>query len=134
MSVNSAFSWQDYLQDGYFDENGKPRKELYMDWAQAIAKELSQKGMTRASIRRFYGLIKGLEPFFKDERTYEEERHRLYPVVPLANYVVNKEDQKLPVQFKIFMERNTEEALKSYKHFLAFIGHFQSVIAYFTGN
>jgi CRISPR type III-A-associated protein Csm2 len=124
----------DYLKGGYFDENNKPRRELYIDWAKYIAEEFYRQGVTRASLRRFYAQVKGIEPSLKKENDFKNNKHRLYPLFPLANYAVNREENHLPVIFKDFFEKNLELALKDNRHFKAFVDHLQSIVAYFRGK
>jgi CRISPR type III-A-associated protein Csm2 len=119
-----------YLEGGYY-KNGKLRREIYIEWAKEQAKILAEAGMTRAALRRFYAQIKGLQPLMKDEKAFEENKHKLYPIIPLANYATNKEEGKVPVAFKNFIERNIELALENRDNFVAFVEHFQSIVAYF---
>lgn len=120
-----------YLSEGYFDEKGNPRKELYLDWAEGIATILAREGMTKGALRRFYAQIKGIQPLMNDKQGFEKNKHRLYSIVPLANYGVNRNDSALPEEFKTFIEKNMMLAEKDEKHFKFFVEHFQSVIAYF---
>ncbi|NSL53039.1 type III-A CRISPR-associated protein Csm2 [Calidifontibacillus erzurumensis] len=132
--MSNAVLKSDYLKNGYFDENMKPKKEIYIEWAQYIADEFAKQGVTRAALRRFYGQVKGLQPLLKNENLFMEHKHRLYPINPLANYQYNREENGLPYIFVQFFEKNLKEAEKSHLHFQAFIDHFQSIIAYFRGK
>lgn len=120
---------ENYLSQGYFDENDQPRKELYLDWPRSIAEILSRQGMTKGSLRRFYAQVKGLHPLM--EKDFEGNKYRLYAIVPLVNYGVNKEDSPLPKEFKSFIEQNVKQAEKDLRHYKFFVEHFQCVVAYF---
>lgn len=120
---------ENYLSQGYFDENNQPRKELYLDWSRSIAENLSRQGMTKGALRRFYAQVKGLQPLM--EKNFEANKYRLYAIVPLVNYGVNKEDSPLPKEFKSFIEQNVKQAEKDLRHYQFFVDHFQCVVAYF---
>lgn len=121
-----------YLSQGYFDENNRPYKELYLDWAQSIADTLARKGMSKGALRRFYGQVKGLQPII--EKDFEGQKHRLYPIIPHAHYGVNKENSTIPAEFITFIERNVFLAEQDIRHFQMFIEHFQCVVAYFRAG
>lgn len=124
--------WKRYLSGGYFDDDDRHRREIYIEWAREVADELGRGGMTSASLRRFYGKIKALQRMLTEE-TFLDFKHHLYSVLTMAHYGNNREERsgKLPDAFVIFLERNIQLAERSYKDFLAFVDHFQSVVAYF---
>ncbi|QED48150.1 type III-A CRISPR-associated protein Csm2 [Cytobacillus dafuensis] len=119
-----------YLQGGYY-QDGKKRREIYIEWAKDMAVKLSQGGMTMAALRRFYGQIKAIQPLMVDDEAFEVHKEKIYPIIPLANYAANKEEGKVPEAFRDFIEKNMELSLQNRANFLAFIDHFQSIVAYF---
>ncbi|WP_286887568.1 type III-A CRISPR-associated protein Csm2 [Aneurinibacillus sp. UBA3580] len=120
-----------YLEEGYFDGNEKPRREIYIDWAKSVAKILDEQKMTAGALRKFFQQVRALENYFQDDSSFEANKHYLYPLRPKVNYDANREQTSVPREFVIFMEQNLNEAEKSRKHFKTFLEHFQSVVAYF---
>ncbi|MDF9408706.1 type III-A CRISPR-associated protein Csm2 [Pelotomaculum isophthalicicum JI] len=120
----------DYLKDGYFNEKGYLRKEIYTSEAELVAAVLSTKGMTRASLRRFYNKLRGIYSRFKDTRNFEEIKSVLYSFYPNAADAVSK-NNNIPVEFRTFINVNVNLAEKDPDHLHGFVEHFQSVIAYF---
>jgi CRISPR type III-A-associated protein Csm2 len=120
-----------YLNTGYFDESGNYRREIYIDWAKAIASKLKQDKMTSASIRRFYGRVRALSTMFRDEETFQRNKHELQKLIPLVYYSLQRDQANVPESFKDFLEVNVRLAEQSLKDFKAFVDHFQSVVAFF---
>ena len=131
--IKESFSIEKYLKNGSFDEHGRPKREIYLDWAETISEDLEKEGMTKASLRRFYSQVKVLQPLLQEN--FDDNKHKLYRVLTLATYGVNRDqDVKLPDMFLYFIRQNIELATKDLKHYLAFLDHFESVVAYFKGK
>ncbi|MEK4179493.1 type III-A CRISPR-associated protein Csm2 [Aeribacillus sp. FSL K6-1121] len=120
-----------YLNTGYFDESGNYKREIYIDWAKAIASKLKRDKMTSASIRRFYGRVRALSTMFRDEETFQRNKHELQKLIPLVYYSLQRDQANVPESFKDFLEVNVRLAEQSLKDFKAFVDHFQSVVAFF---
>lgn len=118
-----------YLKEGYFDAGGKPRGEIITTLAQQVARELRQGNMNFHQIRRFYNKAMFLKRLLGSGRPFEEIKWRLQTLQRDAADAVGKKNA--PEQFKIFIDRNVELAIKNLVSFKdGFMEHFQSVVAY----
>lgn len=123
----------DYLKNGYFHfVNGKPylREEIFTTEAELVARVLSTKGMTSASLRRFYQKVMGINQRFKDTGDFEEAKPCLFSLYPNAADAVTR-NNNVPEEFRQFINKNVKLATKDAYHFKGFVEHFQSVLAYF---
>ena len=122
-----------YLQHGYYDQNGIPFKELFVDWPKEIALNFKKQKprMTQSSIRNFYNEVKTIAGLVRaDEARFEENLVRLHKLPSLVHYAVYKKESNLPELFLEFVEKNYPEAQKSREHLKLFADHFMCVIAY----
>lgn len=130
----------EYLKKGYFDETGKPRKELYITWAEEIADRLIRVGMTQSALRNFYNEIKVIQSLIrsddtkKKEEQFQNQKHRLYKLRAIANNFVNKPENKKKFIFYDFINKNLPFAEKDEKHFNTFVDHFMCILGYFKGK
>jgi len=120
----------DYLKNGYFDENGYLREEIFTSEAMHVSDVLSSKGMTSAAIRRFYTKLRGISNRY-GTGDFERIKEKLYSFYPSAAYAVSRKNTSVPPEFQKFIETNIKLAVKDPKHFKGFVEHFQSVVAYF---
>ncbi len=120
-----------YLVGGYLDEHGHPRRELYVDWAERVAKKLLAGNMTITSLRRYYQHIKAIEePLIKD---FANKRHPLLTkIFPYGRYGYGKKDSNVAKEFIVFLEQNLPFAERDVQHFRLFVDHFQSVVGHFV--
>lgn len=119
----------DYLKNGYFNENGRLREEIFTLDAENVAAVLSANEMTSAAIRRFFNKLRGIDARFKSSRDFESTKEDLYGFYPQAAYAVGR--KVAPEQFRKFIEKNIKLAVIDEKHYKGFVEHFQSVVAYF---
>lgn len=119
----------DYLKEGYFSGEYL-REELYTSEAVRVADVLSAKGMSRASLRRFYNKLRGIYARFKDAKNFEEIKPALYSFYPNVADAVSR-NNNVPEEFRQFINKNIRLAATDPKHLNAFVEHFQSVLAYF---
>ncbi|WP_027365631.1 type III-A CRISPR-associated protein Csm2 [Desulfotruncus alcoholivorax] len=123
----------DYLQNGYFYDQGYLREEIFTSEAELVAAVLSAKGMTSASLRRFYNKLRGIYARYKDNANFEEIKPGLYSFYPNVADAVARNDN-VPEEFRRFINTNIKLAVKDPQHLAGFVEHFQSVLAYFKDN
>jgi CRISPR type III-A-associated protein Csm2 len=119
-----------YLAQGYFDENGYPMKQLFIEWPKELAVKLRQGKMTASALRNFYNeariihsIAEGLE--------FEQVRERIWKLKPKAHYAANRKAGNTPYLFYQFIEANLPHAEQSLKAFKTFVSHFECVVAFF---
>lgn len=120
----------DYLKDGYFNDKGYLSEGIYTSDAVRVAEVLSAKGMTRASLRRFYNKLRGIHSRFKDTKNFDEIKPGLYSFYPNVADAISR-NNNVPEEFRQFIDKNIKLAVKDKEHFFGFVEHFQSVLAYF---
>jgi CRISPR-associated protein Csm2 len=122
----------DYLKDGYFNE-GYLRKEIFTSEAERVAGVLSAKGMSSASLRRFYNKLRGIYSRYNDTKNFEEIKPCLYSLYPNVADAVSR-NSNVPEEFRQFINTNLNLAEKDPAHMKGFVEHYQSVLAYFKDN
>ena len=125
----------DYLRGGYFDQNGYLRVEVVTHWAKSVAKVLigtnpKNPRMKSAQLRNFYEKAKVIQRRLKAEEPFDSLRAEVASLERDAAYAVGRENSPAPPSFKEWMDRNLELALRDAKNFLAFVEHFESVVAF----
>ncbi|MBA4602060.1 type III-A CRISPR-associated protein Csm2 [Thermoactinomyces mirandus] len=120
--------WQGYLSGGYYDEKGNMRREIIVEDAQRVAKELEKVGMTSTSLRRFYNKVMAIKTKMSIEKDFEVVRPMIDKLVPIVSYNVKR--KVIPDSFESFIKANVAHARKSHTDFLGFFEHFQCVIAF----
>lgn len=119
-----------YLRDGYFDADGYLRPELIVEQAREIAQTLAARGLSAASLRRFFGMARRAESRLEAEHHFAAVRGDLLALKPFAANAQTRE--VVPPVFREFIDRNVEHAVSSERDFLrGFLPHFQYVVAYF---
>lgn len=123
-----------YLFGGYFDPDGYLKKEVLIDWPQALVKIFAgrRKPMTMTALRRFYNKLKALDHKAKNQNDFLHLLPDIYSFERDAVYAASRE--VVPGVFIGFMSKNVEQAAQSIKHFKAFVEHFQSIVAYGKGQ
>lgn len=120
----------DYLKDGYFDEKGYLREGIFKDEAKEIAQILASLRMTPTSLRVFYNKVKAIENRYQaSNNNFDLIKSSLYAFERDVAYQVSR--RVVPEEFRKFIVRNTEIAIKGPKEFKGFVEHFLSVLAYF---
>lgn len=119
----------DYLQEGYF-KGEYLRKEIFTSEAERVADLLSARGMTSASLRRFYNKLRGIYSRYNDTKNFAEIKPGLYSLYPNVADAVSR-NANVPQEFRQFINANLKEAEKGPEHLKGFVEHYQSVLAYF---
>lgn len=124
----------DYLQGGFFDENGCLRERYLAKGGDAdrIAKQLGldRPPMITHQLRRFYGHVRAAENRLKMTRNFPAVNIDLKK---LDSFVAEAKGKgKIPDLFYDFITKNLD-AVKTEKDFLdGFLEHFQAVVGFFT--
>lgn len=119
----------DYLSSGYFDGKGYLREGIFKDDAKEVANILASQRMTPTSLRAFYNKVKAIESEYKMSNNFDAIKSKLYAferdvAYQISRGVVNEE-------FRKFIVKNAELAVKGPKEFKGFVEHFLSVLSYF---
>ena len=126
--------WPNYLQGGYFDDDGNLRIELV---ARArivpLAEAMSQARppLTMHQIRRFFQHCRAIEAKIraKSSSWAAEQASFLYLDAAAADAAA-KSPKRIPALFHDFIERNVA-AVKTEKDFLkGFLPHFEALIGF----
>ncbi|MBI5194635.1 MAG: type III-A CRISPR-associated protein Csm2 [Nitrospirae bacterium] len=120
----------DYLKGGYFDENGYLRVGIFKEDAKEVANVLAALRMTPTSLRAFYNKLKAIESRYKTSSSnFDSIKPNLYAFERDVAYQVSR--GVVSEEFRKFINKNSELAIKGPKEFKGFIEHFLSVLAYF---
>lgn len=121
---------EDYLQGGYFDEEGQVKPAVVDAWAERVAKVLGSSGITSHQLRRFFNQLRAVEAKL-ETKSFNSVKGDIYSLKRDAAYAVGR--GVIKENFKEFIDRNVELAVQDEASFRkGFIEHFQSVLAYFT--
>jgi CRISPR type III-A-associated protein Csm2 len=121
----------DYLQGGYFDEQGKIRREVVIDSAVAVAQLFAQQGITTAQVRQLYHKARFVEAKLAAryrDFDFAQARVELFQLQRDAVWSAARDRKNEPL--KQFVERNVALATADERALDAFVEHFQSVVAY----
>jgi len=120
----------DYLTRGYFDENGYLREGIFKGDAKVVAGVLAGLRMTPTSLRAFYNKLKAIENRYKNSNNnFDLIKPNLYAFERDVAYQVSR--GVVSEEFRKFINKNAELAIKGPKEFKGFIEHFLSVLSYF---
>ena len=120
----------DYLKEGYFDENGYLRAGIFQEDAKEVATVLAGLKMTSTSLRAFYNKLKAIESKYKaSNNNFDLIKPNLYAFERDVAYQISR--GVVSEDFRKFINKNAELAIKGPKEFKGFIEHFLSVLAYF---
>ena len=129
---------KEHLNDPSYPKLLKAGENLcadYLDvWANDLALAFAQGHpmLTKSQLRGFYGQIKRLEASLSRNRPFDDivcELTRLKPLVH-TRFARNK----IPLEFKTFIEKNVAAAVASKEQFNAFVRHFEAVAAFCEGR
>lgn len=123
---------KEYLSDGYFTESGHLRREVLIEWPQALTEMFAHKKLTNTALRRFYNKLKALDGKLKGGMGYKRILPDLYAFERDAAYAAARD--VVPGEFVGFVARNLNLAFQSEQGFRAFMEHFQSLIAFAKGK
>ena len=126
--------WPNYLQGGYFDDDGNLRIELVARARiEPLADAMSQARppLTMHQIRRFFQHCRAIEAKIraKSSSWAAEQASFLYLDAAAADAAA-KSPKRIPALFHDFIERNVA-AVKTEKDFLkGFLPHFEALIGF----
>lgn len=120
----------DYLKVGYFDEKGYLRAGIFKEDAKEVANVLAALKMTPTSLRAFYNKLKAIESKYNTScNNFDFIKPNLYAFERDVAYQVSR--GVVSEEFRKFINKNAELAIKGPKEFKGFLEHFLSVLAYF---
>ncbi|WP_051775151.1 type III-A CRISPR-associated protein Csm2 [Paenibacillus tyrfis] len=117
-----------YLVDGYYDEKGQLRREIIVEHAKQVADMLAERGLTSASMRRFYSKVLGVTNKFRTLGNFDMVRPQIDKLEADVAYAVKR--GVVPPAFETFIQKNVRLATVSQQGLLGFFQHFQSVVAF----
>jgi CRISPR type III-A-associated protein Csm2 len=123
---------EDYLKDGYFDQNNCLWQELITDRADEIAKGLSysRPELKNHQMRRFYSHIRKAKA--KLDATGNWNCVKI-DVLSLQSFIAEaKAKKKVPEAFYDFMVRNLEATKNEQDFVKGFLPHFQAVVGFYA--
>ena len=126
--------WPNYLQGGYFDDDGNLRIELVARARiEPLADAMSQARprLTMHQIRRFFQHCRAIEAKIRAKSSsWAAEQASFLDLDVAAADAVAKSPKKIPDLFHDFIERNVA-AVKTEKDFLkGFLPHFEALIGF----
>lgn len=116
-----------YLEKGYFDEKGNLHEELFLKWAEDIARSL--RGTRKHQIRRFYNHVKALQRKSELLNNFDCINADLKKLIPFAVQAIHRESQRASPILEEFLKKNLEK-VKDLKTFNAFVNHFEAIVCY----
>jgi len=121
--------FKNYLNKGYFDEEGVIWEELLTNTANAVAKSFGSN-MNTSQIRKFYGHVRTAERAYSN---HNSDRKFINDIKVLDSFVSEAyAKEKVTYGFYRFIRENVKTANSVNDIKKGFIPHFQAVLAYFT--
>jgi len=128
-----------YLEGGYFDAEGNIRREVHIDWAQKAAEAIAggsnrrRNEMKSSAIRRFFSHLKAAAARHDPHQpeSWPALREALYELKKMAAYQIHRDPPPVTQAFVDFIDKNVALAEKEPKAFVAFLKHFESVVAFY---
>jgi CRISPR type III-A-associated protein Csm2 len=121
-----------YLHEGYFDDQGILRRDIFTHEAWQVALALSNPDLSQplssSGLRRFYNRLKAIQQGYQLDKDFENVKVKLYDFLNGVRYAVAR--KVAPDQFQKFIEVNLELALTNHDAFEAFMQHYESLVAY----
>lgn len=119
---------ENMLLKSYFDENGNPLKEIFIELPDKIAKLFNRENLKIKQLRDFYSIISGArtKALLKG---IEQARPILWQCISKLEYQLKRE--VIPQSFVDFMKHHIELAQKDGKNLDAFYQHLDSIVCYF---
>ena len=135
---------ENYLANGYFDDKGHLKGEIFIQWPEHITDALTdfsaKPRATKNSLRAFYTMLRMAKTQFDAQRAEPDKawgsaKTQLYKLRVAAEYQLTR--RVISPLCQNFLFRNIDIVLergKSFEEFAgnfnAFVEHFQAVIAY----
>lgn len=117
-----------YLREGYFDDYGLMRREIFSSEARHVAGVLGSQGATATRLRSFLNKLQSISYHLVQTNDFLQTRVRLDAFLVAAEYA--KAREVVPPVFCDFIRRNLGLAKKDVNSFNAFLEHYKSVVAY----
>jgi len=116
--------------DSFYDDNGKLKKEIFLDAAKTVAEIFERNRITASSLRKFFSIVKAIDQRLSanPKLKIEDVRDSFYKIIPLVNYQYKRGVIKRVLVD--FLEGNFETAIKSREEFKGFAHYFTSIICY----
>ena len=127
----------DYLANGYFDEQSHIRRDIVIETAKEVAERIARdrrlirKKIASSAIRSFFSHVRALEAKLDGGKAFSEIRPGIWRLRSMAEYQKQRREPPVNQTFVDFISRNVDLADKDEKHFRAFVKHFESVLAFF---
>lgn len=121
----------DYLSQGYFDENGRIRRDVILDTAKEVARRIHRDGVSVRALRNFFNMVRKIEAFLNAGGNFEDALVEIRRLKPIAAYQGHRQQPPISDTVVQFINKNVLLAEKDEKHFRAFVSHFESVLAFF---
>lgn len=119
-----------YLTNSYFDEKGYLRAGIFKEEAKEVAGVLAALDMTPTSLRAFYNKLKAIESQYRiSNNNFDLIKPKLYAFERDVAYQVSR--GVVPEEFRTFINKNADLAIKGPDEFKGFLEHFLSVLSYF---
>lgn len=130
---------EDYLINGYFDSEGLPARELYLEMAEGLARKFSEAGVSTSRLRKYYNEVRTIWEVVtaekgESEKAFHSNKQRLYKLRAMASYDSNREDGRSSRILYNFIDKNMRIAEQSLKHYKVFMDHFMCIMGYFKEN
>ncbi len=113
--------------DTFLNKSGYPREEIYLDWAENRARAFEGEGLTQASLRRLFNMLKQAQMRLRVDKNFEAAKITLFEFVRLVEY--NNRRNVIPYAFKRFVDDHLEVIKKSPDEFSAFVEYLTSIMA-----
>ncbi|MGI6456361.1 MAG: type III-A CRISPR-associated protein Csm2 [bacterium] len=118
------------LPNGFYDENGAIRREVYDSVSLEIANQFNRDNLTTSSVRPFFESVRvTYENYLQDpEKSYPKAIEKLYRLLPLANY---KQQRRITNSyFTSFIQHYIDLTTQEPRNLRAFKELFMSIIGY----
>jgi CRISPR-associated protein Csm2 len=124
-----------YLAGGYFNDDGYLKKDLLVDHAREIARQIGLRGqgydgIKNAQLRRFYGHVRAADMRMSYDAPFEAVQPAVLELAAFAAEAVGK--RKVPCVFKDFIDENLKNIHDAKSFRQGFVKHFQAVVGFFS--
>lgn len=117
-----------YLQHGYFDDNGTLRYSIFKEDAIKVAKALNLQNTTATRLRSFYDRLRAIEYHLQQTNDFPAVKLKLLSFSNSVEYATAR--GTVPKVFQDFINKNISLAQKDKASFKGFLEHYKSVLAY----
>lgn len=118
----------DYLKNGYFDQHGLLRREIFAAEARTIAYVLNAHNTTSTRLRRFLNKLLAINYLLQQTGNFNNTKVQL--AIFQTNVEYGKARKVVPQEFQDFIERNLPLAEQDPRSFAGFLEHYKSIVAF----